>query len=227
MFLGVRVISVKVDTARFERRLQAIAAEQVPFATALALTNTARDCSKALTEELPKYLDNPTPFTLRAFAIQRAEKATLRARVFAKDAQGRYLKWQIDGGDRAPTRKLQRLPAEIALNGHGNLPAGEIKRLIALAKAGKRVSKARGARVGVSSKVDLFYGDPGGGRPVGIYKRIVKGDQEFLVPLVIMPQGPVKYRPRFPAEQVVRDTAGRVFPEHFRAAMRRAVSTAR
>ena len=219
------MITVKVDAAKLERRLQAIAGEQVPFATALALTNTARDCSKALTEELPKYLDNPTPFTLKAFTIQRAEKATLRARVFAKDAQGRYLTWQIDGGDRAPSRKLQRLPAEITLNAYGNLPAGEIKRLVALAKAGKRVSKARGAKVGVSSKVDLFYGDPGAGRAVGIYKRIVKGDQEFLVPLVIMPQGPVKYRPRFPAERIVRDTAARVFPERFREAMRRAVST--
>lgn len=221
------MITVKVDAARLERRLQAIAGDQVPFATALALTNTARDCSKALTEELPKHLDNPTPFTLKAFTIERAEKATLRARVFAKDAQGRYLKWQIDGGDRAPSRKLQRLPAEITLNAYGNLPAGEIKRLVALAKAGKRVSKARGAKVGVSSKVDLFYGDPGGGRAVGIYKRIVKGDQEFLVPLVIMPQGPVKYRPRFPAEQIVRGTAARVFPERFREAMRRAVSTAK
>lgn len=221
------MITVKVDTAKLERRLQAIAADQVPFATALALTNTARDCSNALTDELPKYLDNPTAFTLRAFTIQRAEKGALRARVFAKDAQGRYLKWQIDGGDRAPTRKLQRLPAEIALNAHGNLPAGEIKRLVALAKAGKRVSRARGAKVGVSSKVDLFYGDPGSGRAVGIYKRIVKGDQEFLVPLVIMPQGSVKYRPRFPAERIVRDTAARVFPERFRAAMQRAVSTAK
>lgn len=221
------MITVKVDTSKIERRLQALASDQVPFATALALTNTARDCGRALADELPKYLDSPTPFTLRAFTIQRAEKSRLSARVFAKDAQGKYLKWQIDGGARAPNRKLQRLPAEIALNAHGNMPAGEIKRLIALAKAGKRVSKARGSKIGVSSKVDLFYGDPGGGRPVGIYKRIVRGDQEFLVPLVIMPQGPVQYRPRFPAGRIVKDTAARVFPDHFRAAMRRAISSAK
>lgn len=221
------MITVKVNTDVLERKLQAIAGEQVPYATAVALTNTAKDCSVALSDELPKYLDNPTPFTMRAFAIQRAEKSTLRAKVFTRDAQGRYLKWQVEGGDRAPSRKLQRLPGDIALNAYGNLPAGEIKRLVALAKAGKRVSKARGAKVGVSSKVDLFYGDPGNGRAVGIYKRIVKGDQEFLVPLVIMPQGPVKYRPRFPAERIVRETAARVFPERFRAALRLAISTAK
>lgn len=221
------MITVKVDTSKIEQRLQALASDQVPFATALALTNTARDVSAALASEMPKYLDSPTPFTLRAFSIQRAEKLKLSARVFAKDAQGRYLRWQIDGGDRAPNRKLQRLPAEITLNAHGNLPAGEIARLIALAKSGKRTTKARAAKTGVSSKVDLFYGDPGNGRPVGIYKRIVRGDVQYLVPVVIMPQGPAKYRPRFPARKIVTDTAHRVFPAHFSAALRRAISTAR
>lgn len=221
------MITISVNLGQIERRLQAIANEQVPFATALALTNTAKDVAAGLAAEMPRHLDRPTPFTLRAWAFERAEKQRAIARVYARPAQAKYLKWQIEGGDRAPNRKLQRLPGEITLNAYGNLPAGEIARLIALAKAGRRVTKARGKKIGVSNKVDLFYGDPGDGRPVGIYKRVIQSGRHLLIPLVVMPQRSVRYRPRFPAKEIVRKTADRVFPGHFQTALKRAMATAR
>ncbi len=81
------MISIKIDTSRLERQLKALANDQVPYATAVALTRTAQDAAKELNAELPKHLDNPTPFTRQAFTILRATKRDLRAVVLAKPAQ--------------------------------------------------------------------------------------------------------------------------------------------
>jgi len=179
------MISIKIDTSGLERQLKALANDQVPYATAVALTRTAQDAAKELNAELPKHLDNPTPFTRQAFTMRRATKRDLRAVVLAKPAQAKYLQYQVHGGSRAPNKKAQRLPSQIKLNAFGNIPRGEIVRLIALAKAGKRLTKAKGRKLGVSSKINLFYGDPGNGRPPGIYKRVVNGEQQMLVPLIV------------------------------------------
>lgn len=221
------MISIKIDTSRLERQLKALANDQVPYATAVALTRTAQDAAKELNAELPKHLDNPTPFTRQAFTILRATKRDLRAVVLAKAAQAKYLKYQVDGGSRAPNKKAQRLPSQIKLNAFGNIPRGEIVRLIALAKADKRLTKAKGRKLGVSSKVNLFYGDPGNGRPPGIYKRVVNGEQQTLVPLIVFPQQQVQYRPRFPMRSIVERVVAQKFAAHFRVALQEAIRTAR
>lgn len=201
--------------------------KQADYAAAVALTRTAKEAAMALNDELPKYLDNPTRFTRQAFTIRAANKHTLRAVVLAKDAQAASLRYQVAGGVRAPKRKAQRLPSEIKLDQFGNLPRGEITRLIALAKAGKRLTKARGRKLGISSKLDLFYGDPGHGKPPGIYKRVANGNQHVLVPLIVFPAVPAKYKPRFPMREIVQRVVDRRFEAHFREAWAQAVKTAR
>ena len=80
-----------------------LVSDQVPYATAVALTKTAQDAARELNAELPRYLDNPTPFTRNAFTLKRATKRDLNAIVFAKDVQAKYLRYQVFGGARAPT----------------------------------------------------------------------------------------------------------------------------
>jgi len=196
-------ISVSGDFSRLAQRLREIGEKQAKYAAAVALTRTAQDAAKELNAELPRHLDNPTPFTRQAFTMRRATKSDLRAVVLAKPAQAKYLQYQVAGGSRAPNKKAQKLPSQIKLNAFGNIPRGEIVRLIALAKAGKRLTKAKGRKLGVSSKLNLFYGDPGNGRPPGIYKRVVNGEQQMLVPLIVFPQQQVQYRPRFPMRAIV------------------------
>lgn len=221
------MISVKVDISGLERRMQALANDQVPFATAMALTRTAQDAVKELNTELPRYLDKPTSFTQKAFTHRRATKRDLQALVFAKDIQAKYLRYQVLGGDRAPNKKAQKLPSNIKLNEFGNIPRGEIARLIALAKSGKKLTKARGKKLGISNKIDLFYGDPGNGRPPGIYKRIAQGEQHILVPLIVFPQQHVQYKARFPMRTIVQRVVAQRFQAHFAAALREAMATAR
>lgn len=219
-------IRVTGDFNRLAQQLRAMG-KQAEYAAAVALTRTARDAARELNDELPRHLDNPTRFTRQAFTIRPATKHTLRAVVLAKDAQASYLRYQVAGGERAPKRKAQRLPSEIKLDQFGNLPRGEIARLIALAKAGKRLTKARGRKLGISSKLDLFYGNPGHGKPPGIYKRVAQGDQHVLLPLIVFPAVTAKYRPRIPMREIVQRVVDRRFAVHFREAWAQAVKTAR
>jgi len=206
---------------------RAMGASQLPFATSLALNAVAQDAADEVTKETGRRLDRPTSFTMRAWSVGRSTKASLTAAVFAKDAQARYLRWQVAGGSRAPNRQAQRLPSAIKLDQFGNLPRGEIARMVSLAKAGKRLTKARGARLGISSKLDLFYGDPGNGMPPGIYKRVVQGADHKLVPLVVFPRVNAQYTARLPLERIVRDTVRARFEARFATAWATAMRTAR
>lgn len=201
--------------------------EQVPFATASALTRTAQDAANELNAVMPRYIDRPTPFTQKAFTQSRATKRDLRAVVFAKDAQAKYLRYQILGGNRTPDKLANKLPSTINLNEFGNIPRGEIAKLIALAKAGKRLTKARGKRLGVSSKLDLFYGDPANGMPPGIYKRVVQGDRHTLIPLVVFSKKPSHYKPIFPMREIVQRVVQQKFAANFKTAFAGAIKTAR
>lgn len=220
-------ISIKHDLDEVARWARRIAADQVPFATALALTRTVEQAAAELTRELPRALDKPTPFTLKAWSIRRATKIDQTAVVFAKDAQEQYLQWQVFGGDRAPNKKAQRLPTAIKLNEFGNIPRGEIKRLVKLAQEGKRLTRARGAKLGISNKVDLFYGDPGNGMPPGVFKRVVHGNTHQLVPLVVMPQRAVHYKARFPMRDIVLRVVRSRFAANYAEAWAQALRSAR
>lgn len=195
---------------------------QYRFAVAMALTETARTVAKRLPEKAEQDLDKPTPFTLRGFFSERATKADLTATVGVKDQQAQYLRYQILGGVRRPARKALKLPEEVALDVHGNIPRRTVRDLIARASAGRRATAKQARRLGVSAKVDLMYGDPQDGRPPGVYKRVMAGGVERLVPIILFPRTTATYRKRFDFENEVR----RIVQREFDGALRRAWATA-
>ncbi|HOW49399.1 MAG TPA: hypothetical protein PLB26_17295 [Rubrivivax sp.] len=220
-------ISIKSDLDKLIGWSQRLVSDQIPFATALALTKTAQDGTDEMKAQSDRLLDRPTPFTQRAWMSVRATKTQLVASVRAREAQAAYLQWQVFGGDRAPNRKALKLPTAIKLNDFGNIPRGEIARLIKLAQEGKRLTRKRGQRLGISSELDLFYGDPGDGMPPGIYKRVVQGAQHRLIPLIVFPARAAHYKPRLPMLRIVEGVVRRRFALNFGSAWRQALASAR
>jgi hypothetical protein len=201
---------------------------QFQFAAAVALTKSVKAAQAVMPSVQQSVFDKPTTFTTQGFYTQAARKDNLQAVIGVKDKQAEYLAYQIKGGSRAPKRKALRLPSVVQLNEYGNLPAGLIRQLVARAKAGKRATGSQGKRFGVSTKVDLFYGAPGDGRPAGIYKRVVvSSTRHQLVPVVVFPQRSANYTRRFDfygeAEKAVRDA----FPRELASAWEMALRTAR
>lgn len=202
--------------------------KQARFAISLALTRTASDIRDAMPAALESDLDRPTQFTKRGFAIDRATPAALRSAVYVRPIQAAYLRYQVLGGPRSPKRAALRLPATLKLNQYGNMPAGVIRQLIARANAGKRATNKQAKRFGISKGLDLFYGEPGDGRPAGIYQRVVLGPgRHQLVPVVVFPKQPAQYRRRFDFYgHALRITQQR-WAANVSAALRQAVGSAR
>lgn len=61
--------------------------QQVPFATAKALTLTAKEVEKSAYNEMRSRFDRPTPFVMRGLRTKPARKNSLTAMVYVKDYQ--------------------------------------------------------------------------------------------------------------------------------------------
>lgn len=129
---------------------------QVPFAMALALTDTIKDVREAEVLEMRRAFQMPTPYTLRSLYIKAATKARLEAMTWLKDGSRpqhylelqHYLEPQIDGGGRPLKRFEQRLvmtglmrpdqravPAAAAkLDAYGNMSRGQIVQILSQLK---------------------------------------------------------------------------------------------
>ncbi|MES2712037.1 MAG: hypothetical protein V4653_10675, partial [Pseudomonadota bacterium] len=124
-------INVRTDFLRFRDQLNNLQRQQLPFAAANALTLVAREVAAAQTAALDTEIDNPTPFTKRAFGVIPARKNTLTATVFARDIQAKYLERLELGGLRTPAKVALVLPKRITLNRFGNMPKGAVKAALA------------------------------------------------------------------------------------------------
>jgi hypothetical protein len=147
--------SVKSDLEATISRFARIAGDQMPFATAMALTRTAKAAKEEIERQLPSLIDSPTPYTLRGFRLYPATKQKLRAEVDFRVAMGRgtqardYLSPIVYGGERklkAFERSLQRvglLPSGMAavpgsganLDAYGNMSRGQITQILSYFKA--------------------------------------------------------------------------------------------
>lgn len=146
-------LSVSDDFAKLTQWAKHIAEDQIPFATAVALTRTAKDAEKAEQRQMPSELDRPTRFSLNALFTKPATKRELKAHVWLKDTGDasvrEYLRKQIEGGDRGAKRferALQRVgllpqgwvavPGEAApLDAYGNVPGRFIVQLLSYLNA--------------------------------------------------------------------------------------------
>jgi hypothetical protein len=197
-------MSVKSNVDEVRKNLTDIAKKQLPFAIAKGLTDTAKEARGVLTQALPRQLDRPTPFTMRAFAITPATKTKLYAKVFVRADQWKYLTYQFEGGDRMPTRRALVLPKNLKLNQYGNMQRRAIKQLLA--------------------KKNVFSGVVDG--VPGIYQR-----KQFAsgtgVQLLIGYADKVRYRRRYPFKEIAQRSVSKSFNRNFQRALDEALASAR
>lgn len=230
------MISIRVDTtgiAKINNMLGGME-KQVRFATALALTNTAKQVKNGMPAVMDRELDRPVPFTKNGMFITPARRDDLRAVVGFKDIQAKYLSMQIEGGVRSAGPKGIKLPGNITLNAFGNIPRGMIDKLKQAAQGGG-LSSAIARKIGASRRkgtapIELFYGKPTGRgwekAPVGIYRRI-PGTPGKLVPVILFEDTPARYRPRFKFYEAARTIINREWDKQFALAFESAMRSAR
>jgi hypothetical protein len=223
--------------------LSDIQQKQLPFATVLALNNTAiiirKDAAAALKEN-----GSAKPFTTseNAFFITRANKSNLVVEIGYKDIQARYMKWQLGGGKRTATGfevKLRSMgilpmgyvtvPAAIQLDSYGNIPKAVLTTIIGQLTTSLRVFKGKGKRAHADALFVVLPGDRVAGRlHPGIWQRIERGNASNIKPLIFFVTA-ANYRATkfFDFQGVGQKTYEREFPGQMTAALAEAVSTAR
>ena len=125
------MLQMSVDTRAIERRLNAVAKSQLPFAVALGINEVAGQISETERVGLDRDLDRPTAFTKRGLTVARASKRRLVGVVGFKPIQAAYLKRQATGGTRRAKGRAVVVPVGQRLNKYGNMPRGAIKRQLA------------------------------------------------------------------------------------------------
>jgi hypothetical protein len=241
-------INVTVDLSKLIAKLDA-AREQVPFATALALTRTAQNVQGALVDEMKSVFKAPSSFTLRSLTVTRAEKTALLATVGVRGADTgrgaiRWLAPEVFGGERSHAIEALLQPLGLPPNGLYAVPGASAKmagssgridinwfRSLVADIAAQGITQARGIvtrrirgtgrkRAGVLQYAILL--EKRGKLQPGIYGRRGRG----IYPFVLFVRKP-NYRARLDFFGVAQRVARETFPYEFRAAVAKAMATAR
>lgn len=192
-------ITIQTDVDKVIRQL-GIAQRQIPFAAALALTKTAQQAQKDVSNALPEIFDKPNPFTRRGIGWERADKYTLRAKVFIKPKVAEYIRKQITGGTYLPKHRVLALPADAQRDQYGNVRRAWVKRMRA--------------------RKDVFSGTVQG--IPGLWQRQGKG-----VRLLLAYEPKAEYKPIFDFVGIVKASVARNLARNVGDAVRRAIATAR
>jgi hypothetical protein len=246
-------ISIKIDASDVARTLSAFA-KQIPYATALAMTATAKDAVEDLKAEMRRVFDRPNNFTMNAFYAKPARKTDLTATVMAREwAPGgrpasKYLAPEIEGGARGMKGFEKALSGisggqyampgkDARLDANGNMSRGQIVQILSrlgalydpLQNMTDRTTarlRRKGMLVAASGmKSDMFLARENRvGRPYGIYQLIGPGRVAQL--LVFTTKRPT-YKAILPFGSIVANSVGRTWPSNVSKAIDAALKTAR
>lgn len=150
---------VRADLKEAFKMLDGLRRDQIPFATAYALTQTAKAAQKDVEGVIKRVFNAPTPYTQKAVFIRPATKQRLYAEVKLKDYSPkgvpavRYLIHHITGGSRGHKgfenlllKQGLMLPGQYAvptraakLDAYGNVPRGTLNAILSQLQASRDV----------------------------------------------------------------------------------------
>lgn len=243
--ITIRTPDVKVAQEQLEKF-----AKQVPFATALTLTNLAKRVQKGEVAVMEKRFDRPTRTTLNSVFIKPAAKSRLQAKVWLKDAFGasipadKYLQAQVYGGTRSRKRFEKALirrglmrpdqyamPNSAFFDQHGNIK-GQLAMKI-LSGLGAAESTAGSQHNATNSKRSrkkgnawrYFVGEVDG--ETGLWERKKIGREVGVRPVFIFTDAAPRYRVRVPFFKIADNIVKAHIDAEFAKAFEQAVATAR
>ena len=195
-------ISVRTNIKDVQKTLTRIERKQIPYASSVAINNTAKKVVSAEQKQMPIKLDRPRPQTIKAIRISKyAKKDSLYARVGFLDWAQPFMQLEVFGG----TRNVKTV---VPLNEYG----GKLNKYGSI--AGRRTN-------GWANRHKQFFVKSKGKtllmRPQGRDDQVVVG---------VMKHNPV-YKRKFPFFQIAGGVVKRMFPREFNKALAHALRTAR
>ena len=215
-------ISVKSDIVKLRKDVGVLFRSQIPFASQVAINATAFDVRRATQTALKSRLHKPTAYTLRGVQVEKAKskkapvaKVGFRSETFGKGKgaipQADYMKRQIKGGTRTPSKKtiLVPLKGRGATNAAGNITKSKLNKFLG-DDSKYFVGKPRGAK------------GPGNGE--GIWERTGR-DGRGKIKMKISFNPKTDYAGIFPFKRIASLTIKRNFKRNFQNSMRQAIKS--
>jgi len=214
-------LSIKHNIDEVTRGMSSIQKKQIPFATMLALNDTAFDLQRVYKAQTKQKFDQPTKFTQTGFAVEKAKKTNLKAVVYVTEKREDYMQLQVDGGVRHPKNKAIIIPNrsnsdDLAKYRSGNLTKGAVNKL-------------------KKQKDKYFFGIPKGNQgSEGIWERYGRTATGSVsgarIRQVAKLSKQAKYKALFPWTSIGNGVAfsrSKGFDSHFAKRLRFALNTAR
>ena len=205
-------VVIKSNIDQVVKGLSRIQRKQIPFATSVAINDTAFGLQKEIKRQMPTKLDRPTPWTVSGVLVRKSKKTDLEAFVYMAGARGlpkesvdrnQYMKYQVNGGTRYPKKTKIPVPSKnLKVNKYGNMPRNKIKSLV--------------------KQKDVFVGNVKG--IDGIWQRNKKDNG---IKLLVGFENNADYRPRLPFNRIGQGYTASKFTPNFQRALARALASAR
>lgn len=240
-------IDFVVDTSQLDKlaRFTSSVRGNLDKDTAKAITLAAYDSRDYLKTQTPRYVNNPTKWTVNAVFVEPAKPGNLTARFGFKDVAvkgtpaAKYLQPMVGGGVRQQKRSERALQATgvlrgyeyivpanvypLTLNTYGNLSGAAYTQVISRLKgfteqgATQNVSGSRRSQR-KRRQSDYFVGTPGG-LPRGIYARVgsrpKNGGMARGFHTVFYITRQPRYEQRFPVRDILSKKFNEKFPSIF------------
>ena len=219
------------------------AGNQMPFATAKALTMSAKAGKEEIERRMPQLIDRPTTYTLDGLRLQRATKARLVSKVEFRPGSRDWLSPIVFGKPRklkAFERSLQgtglvpggyyAMPGSAAkLDAHGNMSMSQIRSIVASVRTWQGPQQGQGKRRRSPRKgVSYFVGQPGGGKlPLGVWQKTTFAMGSAIKPVLIFVSKRPGYRKQLDVQGIAQQIVRQRFPRELTAAMLHALETRR
>ena len=245
-------VSIQITGLKEAQAQLGAQAKQATYAASRALTTTAYAINERLRKDMAStFKGGATAYTLRAFSVTKADKATLTATVALRtDTQGAALAYNkalghlFTGGPRK-YKKLEGwlrgrrlLPAGLTIapgagmpvDSYGNMRRAALTEMLGVIGAqltNLQVYRRTGA--GKAQKaVGYFVILPGskGGHHPGIYKRMQTGTSSAITPMVLY-VNPANYRKFIDLDKLGREVVAQKFQPAFDAELARALANAK
>ena len=245
-------VSIQITGLKEAQAQLGTQAKQATYAASRALTTTAYAINDRLKKDMAStFKGGATAYTLRAFSVTKADKATLTATVALRtDTQGAALAYNkalghlFTGGPRK-YKKLEGwlrgrrlLPAGLTIapgagmpvDSYGNMRRAALTEMLGVIGAqltNLQVYRRTGA--GKAQKaVGYFVILPGskGGHHPGIYKRMQTGTSSAITPMVLY-VNPANYRKFIDLDKLGREVVAQKFQPAFDAELARALANAK
>jgi hypothetical protein len=205
------MINLKSNIDEVIRNLRYMRRDQIPYAISLAVNQTAQDIATEVTNEMPKHIDKPTPFTMKAYVNasgkwkgKRANKRDLTAIIQAGQIQAEYLAFQVYGGTRKPKKTAILVPTlKAPRNQYGNLSRANLK------KYAQPTGK-------------LFHAGAKENKEPGVYRNNKK-----TIEMLAAYELETQYEPRFPIYKIAESRARQVIERNVYQSIQKALATAR